>query len=155
PATVSPTPPRRADIQKILAELADIARDLDAVERDPGRWDAWLSRLAEVAASAQSLAPSPASPAAHQLSEWARALPDQGAAWQRLSAELAPGLRPGSAPTLAGLAAAPGPHHKQAGALAERFANLSERAEALASGMDFSFLYDAERELFAIGYHLS
>ena len=60
-----------------------------------------------------------------------------------------------AAPSLAALAAAPGPRQPQAVALAERFVALAKRADDLSAGMDFSFLYNTERELFVRGYHLA
>ncbi|MFI0609272.1 MAG: GH36-type glycosyl hydrolase domain-containing protein [Anaerolineae bacterium] len=39
--------------------------------------------------------------------------------------------------------------------LAERLEALAVRADALADGMDFGFLYDRRRQLFAIGYRLA
>ena len=38
---------------------------------------------------------------------------------------------------------------------AERRGLLAERAEAMANGMDFTFLYDRERRIFSIGYRLA
>jgi cyclic beta-1,2-glucan synthetase len=38
---------------------------------------------------------------------------------------------------------------------ASRLSNLAERAAAFADGMSFGFLYDRERQLFAIGYRLA
>jgi cyclic beta-1,2-glucan synthetase len=69
-----------------------------------------------------------------------------------LAARAGQAMEQGQAAWLRGLSGAVGA--SSAGALLERSRRLAARADALAAGMDFRFLYKPDRHLFAVGYHV-
>ena len=122
--------------RQLEAALADARALLAPVPATPAEW---TSRLAALAVCAETLV------------DIVRALGDDGS--------------PESAPALAwslALRAAIASHARDARAageslhpaepLAARLAALAREADRLVAGMDFTFLYDSPRDLFAIGY---
>ena len=145
----------RRQLDEALEALAP-ALDPDAVPDSPDRlvraaarrspagsppWSTWRGRWRE--SSARGRTPRPG------------ARPWPGPSWRWPSAEshardldeLAPAASASEAGGLSGLTAS--------GALARRLAELSRTASELFDEMDFSFLYDPARKLFAIGYHVA
>ncbi len=105
----------------------------------PANADEWSSRLSALAASAETLVDivralgDEGSPGAGPALEWAVALGASIASHARDVRAAGESLRP------------PEP-------LAARLAALAREADRLVTGMDFTFLYDAPRDLFAIGF---
>jgi cyclic beta-1,2-glucan synthetase len=145
----------RAAISQMSSELGEVRTRLLGGVADAPAWTGLLADLKEAAVSilarAQALAGIAGNPDPADVREWAAALRDQAAAWQALTQAL--GVWPGDGRSLAALAAGAGATQAVAAALCDRYQALAQRAEALSTAMDFTFLYDHEREVFVIGYH--
>ncbi len=126
-AAVAPTPgPQTAAISRLGALMTGVARVL---EHEAGAEEVLIEAMASGPALDAALAQCEA--ARGDAPEWREAL-----AWAQTVAE---GLAPGTAP----------------GTHAGRLTDLARRAVTLADGMNFGFLYDRQRQIFAIGYRLA
>jgi cyclic beta-1,2-glucan synthetase len=110
----------------------------------------WLALLREPAAGA-----GPADPdkqALHRLLTTPASVADIASAMGERLAALGP---PTSGPETAGSERATVVRQSTAAELLARLQGLADRAAALAAEMDFHFLYNEERNLFAVGFNLS
>ena len=112
---------------RLAAVVGSILDVLDGPADPPGKLARGAGQVGALAAAIDALAPSDATAGHHA----------EAAAWLR---SLAAGL------------AAPAP---LPGAFEARLEALAARALALADGMNFAFLYDRERQIFAIGYRVA
>jgi cyclic beta-1,2-glucan synthetase len=125
--------PLTATGRRLEAALDVMAAAIATSANTPGVWAAWLVELDAgarmVTAIARSLAAEDTE-GAQAVLDWAEAL---GACVESHRRDL---QTPGAE-------------------LTERLVTLAERASALVAGMDFAFLFDPARKLFAIGYRVS
>ncbi|HSK80248.1 MAG TPA: glucoamylase family protein, partial [Thermoanaerobaculia bacterium] len=128
----------------ISSDLARLAERIEGCGGDPASWPAllaeaeeqWLPRIEEgIVALAEASAPRLDEAALGELRTWTERLRFHLTRVRRLI-ELA-ALKEGTAP------------------LRRDLEELAAMAESLALGMDFTFLYDRERQLFRIGYNAS
>jgi cyclic beta-1,2-glucan synthetase len=145
------TDPAVATIRKAagLVRLAQTA--LLARETTPGRPATFLPGVDQHLRAARAALGEGASAAASEWIDWSlRLIAEQLAHLQNFAAWL-PGATPepgAASPSWRDLAL----RSPAAAALVQRLQGLADRAHHLAMGMDFTFLYDSERKLFAIGY---
>ena len=125
---------RPAATRRRLERALDImAAAIESSGHTPGTWAGWLAELEAGARMVMAIARSMAeehAESAQPVVDWAEAL----------RACVESHLRDLQTP---------------APALAERLATLAERAQTLVGAMDFAFLFDPARKLFAIGYRVS
>jgi cyclic beta-1,2-glucan synthetase len=117
----------------LRAGLADLLRLMGERPKDSSGWEPWLEHFAGAAGALCDKArvlPGPENDAARQFLRWAERL-------AALAREHFEEVRTTAAEQVA------------------RCGQLAARAEALATAMDFTFLYKADRHLFAIGYNLA
>jgi cyclic beta-1,2-glucan synthetase len=158
-----------ASVARALAELHDAAAAVSADRDDPARWferaviglaDA-RGELATLAPFTEVLAHTPESISSDArgralLAIFARARSPRDVLAihdDAIAAIDAFGAMEGAAEWLASLRESLDRSAEQCGALVDALGVIGARANALADGMRFGFLYDESRELFAIGYN--
>ena len=140
-----------------LAVAAEaLARSLPAADGGQAGWSG-LERVEREATALVQQAQALPGAAAAPVVGWAEALLGQARGWRQWAAQL---MDAGGAGVPAGHSLAEAAEASSGSAaiaardLSARAAALAARAEMLAAGMDFTFLFSEERGVFAIGYNL-
>ncbi|HUS17969.1 MAG TPA: glucoamylase family protein, partial [Chloroflexia bacterium] len=149
----------RSAVRELLAAAGGLL-ELLPVEGADASWLRALEQVEREASAlgqqAQSLAGTRGVPDAGPLIGWTESLLGQVRGWRRWAAHFWDPDTPAAGNlSVAQLGAdTAGPAFAAARDLTTRAAALAARAEALAAGMDFGFLFNPERGVFSIGYNL-
>ncbi len=139
--------PSTREALRTAAERVQQGQTALAVASEPSAPATFLRPVAEHMSAAREVLGKAVPAEASEWIDWSlRLIADQQAQLQGLFGTLPGKQAPG--PTLRDLAAG----SPAAAALAERLQRLADRAHRMAMTMDFAFLFDPERKLFAIGY---
>ena len=148
-------PPRDGRHRRAVADTAHMLREsLASLERRRGHVDV-LERFSQLVGEIENL---PRDPALRQEREAAAAKTlDRALGSLDRTRSHGPDLAEviDAAETLRRVLTSPDAAPQPAEAWARRCAALSDRAQALADGMNFSFLFERERRMFSIGYRLA
>jgi cyclic beta-1,2-glucan synthetase len=142
---------------EMLAWVALLCDDIRSHCRDVDNLAPWLHYAAYLQSGSETEAPRP-HPAAFDKSplglETRLGKLAEGCAW-RLAQLAAPGGEAWASSEQSALASTLRRAGEQAAALTRRLENLAAQLDALFQEMDFRFLYDAERHIFALGYRVA
>ncbi len=145
------TPAEHRRLEEALRRVAEMLADPRVAELG---LDGALEQARRAADLLTGAAPGADSPAFVPIEQWTQAVQRDLAGLVADRALVAPLSTLTAADSLTTLASVPGAGGDRARSLLGRIEHLAARSRALAMAMDFKFLFDRERCLFAIGYRI-